>query len=83
MLLDGVQKTPWVADWGGSVAGIEVVEVVEGDVVDGDVVDGDEEVEEGVGATVVVVLELELEQLARAIDPAATTTATTIDLSAR
>ena len=78
MLLDGVQKTPWVADWGGSVAGVEVVEVVEGDVVD-----GDEEVDEGVGATVVVVLELELEQLARAIDPAATTTATTIDLSAR
>ena len=80
MLLDGVQKTPWVADWGGSVAGVEVVEVVEGDVVD-----GDEEVDEGEGATVVVVLELELEleQLARAIDPAATTTATTIDLSAR
>ena len=78
MLLDGVQKTPWVADWGGSVAGVEVVEVVEGDVVD-----GDEEVDEGEGATVVVVLELELEQLARAIDPAATTNATTIDLSAR
>ncbi len=77
MLLDGVQKTPWVADWGGSVAGVEVVE--------GDVVDGDEEVDEGEGATVVVVLELELEleQLARAIDPAATTNATTIDLSAR
>ena len=85
MFFDGVQKNPWVAAWGGSVAGVVVVEGA--DVVDGvdmAVVEGDEDVDEVDEAAVVDVLELdELEQPTRPIDPAANTDATTTDLSAR